>query len=109
MKTTVYCVEQECGLLDFFLKVDGEKYYIFTQDYKQGIKNYFEKGVSVDKAIKASGKAFRDFGVSKVISKMPSYLRYVEKEQGIKVMKSTKRESCIKRNSNIGLQQEEIA
>lgn len=88
--TTVYCKRNKNEMLDFYIEEKGEKYYLFPQKPYKGVENYYKKGVSLEKAIN-HGLCGKDHMIHKVMSKLPAYIRYVEKEYGIAVFEQSKR------------------
>lgn len=85
--TTIYCKSQK-NVNHFYLCHEGEEYYLFTQSYRRGVTAYFCRGVTCDKALDF-GKARHDTAVKNTMEKLPSYLRYIEKEYGIEVLRKT--------------------
>ena len=90
MKPNVYCVTTSKGVHSFYLEACGEIHYLFSQGYKRGVSKYYGKGVNINDALDPS-RAKRNTAVLKTMSKMPSYIRYIEKEYGIEVLKQTSR------------------
>lgn len=90
MKPMVYCKPTSKGIHSFYLKSEGEEYFLFCQDYRAGVQDYFSRGVSLDDAYNYS-KANHNSALIKTISKLPMYIRYVEKEYGIEVLEQTKK------------------
>lgn len=90
MKTTIFCKRSEKGPHDFYLSVGRKKYYLFTQDYRKGVDQYFAGGVLIDDAIDYS-KSKHDSAIEKTMTKIPVFVKYIEKEYGIKVMDQTKK------------------
>lgn len=88
MKASIYCTEPKHGGLDFYLKVGNESYYLFSQKWRQAIKDCYAGGISVDQALKASRHGNRH-----ISDKIPVYIRYIEKEYGIAVLEKSKRRS----------------
>ena len=86
MKATIYCTEPKHGGLDFYLKVNGESYYLFNQRWRQAVKDFYKNGVSIDRALSPS-----HYGNRHISDKLPCYIRYVEKEYGITILEKSKR------------------
>ena len=93
MKTAiVFCVgaNDHSGNQDFYVKVDNVDYFLFRQSYRKGIKEYFGNGVHIDKALKNNWNKL-DRAVLRTIDKLPSYIKYVEKEYGVAILDKTRR------------------
>ena len=83
----IYCKPTAKGVHSFYVRhTDGNDYYLFSQPYRQGVSSYFRNCVSLDNALD-KGKARHDTAVLRTMEKLPMYLRYVEKEQGIKIFR----------------------
>ena len=86
-KPTVICTAPPGEGLRFYLDVGDTRYFLFNQRYRSGVERYFKKGVSLNTAI--TDKTARDDCVKKVISKLPFYIRYIEKENDITLLNQT--------------------
>ena len=93
MKTIIFCEITAKGIYTFYLLTNGQRYYLFNQDYRKGVQEYFGKGVLINEAMNYS-RSHNDKAVAKTMSKIPMYVKYIEKEYAIEVFKQTK-----KRNS----------
>ena len=97
MKTAIYCKTVSEGVQSFFVSCDGRSHYLFSQGYRKGVKDYFGRGVTVDRALDFS-RACGDHAVIRTMEKLPSYIRYVEREYGIEVLRRTvKRGEALRR------------
>ena len=96
MRAMVWCEATGMGEHTFYLSADGKRYYLFRQNYRKGVAAYYRNGVSLCEAVNF-GKSKRNSALIKTMQKLPSYLKYVEKEYGIQVLKQT-----IKKNKRIG-------
>lgn len=86
-KATIICTTpQERGLM-FYLDVDGERYFLFNQRYRSSIENHYRKGVDLNTAI--SNRASGDSCIRRVSEKIPTYIKYIEKEYDIAVLNQT--------------------
>ncbi len=97
MKPIIYCKPTSQGIHSFYLVSDGREFLLFCQNYRKGVQNYFGKGVTIEQAL-AYAKSNGDTAVIKSMDKIPSYLRYLEKEYGIVVLKKTRNNKCFERN-----------
>ena len=96
MKTMIYCRSTNKGVHTFYLNADGIEYYLFHQNYRKGVSNYYRNGVSLDYAINF-GRSKKDDALMRTMQKLPMYLKYAEKEYGIQVLNQT-----IKKNKKYG-------
>ena len=92
MKTTVYCTADK-GIHTFYLVTDQGEYFLFNQDFRKGVHEYFGDGVRLDRALDHS-KSHRDTAISKTMSKLPMYIKYIEKEYSIAVLKQTQKKKA---------------
>ncbi len=96
MKTMIYCETPEKAVHAFYMLNEGEIYYLFSQDYRKGVQDFYHKGVRLDESLDYS-KAHKDTAIERTMSKIPMYIKYIEKEYGIEVLERTK-----KRNRSAG-------
>ena len=88
MSTSIFCKELTRGTHNFYITVNGEPYYLFTQKYKQSVDVYFQSPSSIEDAIDFS-KSRRDFAIINTMEKIPKYIRYFEQCSGMSIMKKT--------------------
>ena len=91
-KATIYCRTTAKGVQTFYVVVDGDEHFLFSQHYRVGVRNYFRNPKSIDQALDfscAKGNA----ALVHTMEKLPSYIRYVEREFGIEVLKKTHRKN----------------
>ena len=88
MKATVYCKATDKGVHTFYLAQGGEEYFLFHQSFRRGVKEYFGRGVSIDEAFNF-GRSHHNTALIHTMEKLPAYIKYVEKEYGIEVLKQT--------------------
>ena len=96
MKTTVFCKVTAKGVHTFYLNDNGANYYLFHQDYRIGVQEYYGKGVTLTEAMNF-GRSHHNSAIKKTMQKLPVYVKYVEKEYGIQVLEQT-----IKKNQKPG-------
>ena len=65
---------------------------MFSQDFRKGVHEYFSKGVRIDEATDFS-KSHRDNAIRRTMTKIPMYIKYIEKEYGVEVLERTKRKN----------------
>lgn len=92
MKTMIYCEPTERGIHSFYLVDNDERYFLFSQKYRKSVQDYYSKGVSVNRSIDFS-KSHKDNALKRTMSKLPMYIRYIEKEFGILVLNQTKKKA----------------
>ena len=88
MESIISCKKNKLGGHNFYIKHGGKEYFLFSQEYHKGVNNHFSRGVSLQNALNIS-TAKGDHCVIKTISKMKPYIRYIEKEYDIKILKKT--------------------
>lgn len=92
MKTMIYCEPTERGVHSFFLVNDGHEYYLFSQDYRKSVQEYYSKGVLLNESMDFS-RSHKDSAIVRTMSKIPMYVKYIEKEYGIEIFEQTKKKS----------------
>ena len=92
MANTIYCETTAKGIQSFFINANGETHFLFSQNFRRGVKEYFERGVRIDEAINFA-RAKGDNAVMRTMEKLPSYIRYVEREYGMEVLRKTARKN----------------
>ena len=90
MKAMIYCEPTERGVHSFFLMAGGKEYFLFNQDYRKGVQEYFNKGVSLSQAMNYS-KAHNDSALIRTMTKLPMYIKYIEREYEIEILEQTKK------------------
>ena len=89
MKAMIYCETIEHGVHSFYLVSGGREYFLFNQNYRKGVQEYFNNGVYLDRAMNYS-KAHNDSALVRTMTKLPMYIKYIEKEYEIEVFEQTK-------------------
>lgn len=75
---------------DFYLSNCNEAYYLFSQEFRRGVHNYYRGGIRLSQAVDYS-RSHRDSAIVRTMSKIPVYLRYVEQTEGLVVLERSKR------------------
>ena len=88
MKATVYCKATDKGTHTFYLVSEGREYFLFHQNFRRGVAEYYRYGVTVKEAINF-GRSKHNTALINTMEKLPAYIKYVEKEYGIEVLKQT--------------------
>lgn len=96
MRTTIYCKRSERGMHNFYLRINGEEFYLFSQNFKKGVQDYFGRGVYLEYACDYS-RSKHDTAVMKTMDKIPIFIKYVEKESGILVFEKSKKKQLNQR------------
>ena len=69
--TKIYCKENANGKIDFYIVTEGVHYFLFSQKrYKRGRS---------------------DYAIHRTMTKLPGYIKFIEKEYGIAVLNQSKR------------------
>lgn len=92
MANTIYCETTAKGVQSFFINANGETHFLFSQNFRRGVKDYFERGVRIDEAINFK-RANGNSAIIHTMEKLPTYIRYVESEYGMEVLKRTARKN----------------
>lgn len=95
MRTTIYCTETANDSTSFYLAYGNNVYYLFSQERRKNVEQYFLGGVWLEAAMDFA-KAHRDTALIRTMDKIPMYIRGIEKEYGIEIFEKTK-----KKNRNV--------
>lgn len=90
MKTTIYCIVSDKGIHSFYLKQNNKRYFLFSQNYRKSVHNYFKNGVSLEESLNFN-RTKHDNALIRTMEKLPSYIKYIEKEYQIAVYEKTKK------------------
>ena len=88
MKTSIYCRVTAKGIHSFYLRCSQGDFFLFNQNYRRGVQQYFGRGVRLEEACNYA-RAGGDRSLLHTMDKLPMYLRYAEKEYGITVLRRT--------------------
>ena len=99
MRAMIYCEISKGGSHSFYLCVNGQDYSLFSQEYRKGVNEYFSKGVSLKDSTNYA-KTHKDSTLLKTMTKIPVYIKYIEKEYGIYVFEQTKKR-CYKKSATV--------
>lgn len=99
MKTKIYCTKKQ-SKHNFYACVNGKNYYLFSQDFRRGVENYFCGGKVYDEAIKHS-KSKGDNALKRTMDKIPSYVRYAEKYYGIIITNRSEKKANKEKNTKL--------
>jgi hypothetical protein len=87
MASKIFSKITEKGKQSLYLKTNGKEYYLFSQNYRRSVKEYYSTPITVDLALDFSYA--RGHAVRRTMEKLRSYIPYVEKEYGISVLNKT--------------------
>ena len=89
MSSMVFVKTTGKGMHSFYLTDGGCEYYLFSQDYRKSVKEFYSSPISLDRALDFS------FGfnsaIRRTMEKLRVYIPYIEKEYGISVLRKTKK------------------
>ena len=74
--------------LNFFVQVNNEIHYLFSQNFTEESYDFFKNGVTLDRCLDCSS-AKRNKSILKIIEKIPSHIRYIEQEYGLVLLRKT--------------------
>lgn len=86
--TMIYCQERN-GMHEFYMTLDRNEYYLFSQKYRVGVDKFYRKGVQLDKGIK-HGIGRTDYAIHQTMDKVKRHIRYIEKEYNLIILDKTK-------------------
>lgn len=84
----IYCTERK-GMHDFYIIVEKENFYLFSQKYKTGVDKYYRNGVQLNKGIR-HGIGKTDCAIHRTMDKLKKNIRYIEKEYDVVILNQTK-------------------
>jgi hypothetical protein len=73
---------------EFYISADGTEYYLFTQAFRRSVDEYYRQGVIIDKAI-SHGIGRKDRAIHKTMDKLKLYIRYIEAQEEIVLLRKT--------------------
>ena len=88
--TKIYCRRNGTNTLDFYVTNKGYEYYLFSQKVYLGVEKHFKNGVALNDAINHR-KGRGDYMIHKTKSKLPIFIKYVEREYGIALLEQSKK------------------
>ena len=95
MQTKVYCRTVAKGRQAFYVNANGKEYFLFSQDYKRTVKEFFKHGININELNNYS--IAHSSAVRKTLDKIPLYLHYVEKEFGVEIYTKTNKNKSSKK------------
>lgn len=96
--SNVYCKTVGANEVAFYLEVFGKEYFLCKQRYYGSLWNYFAGGVALHSLFTKSGK--HSHAIREVKRKLPAYIQYVEREEGIRVLDKSMEKTDLKVGKN---------
>ena len=84
---TISCQTAKPDLISFYLEAGNKKYLLCNYRYYTSVWNYFVGGSPISSVFSKAGK--HSHALRAIKRKLPAYLQYVEKEEGIAVLQKT--------------------
>lgn len=82
--SSVYCKTVGANQVGFYLQVAEKEYFLCKQRYYSSMWRYFSGGVDINALFTKSGK--HSYAIREAKMKLPAYIQYVEREEGIRVL-----------------------
>ena len=92
--SSVYCKTVGADQVGFYLQTSGKEYFLCKQRYYGSLWRYFSGGVDINALFTKSGK--HSHAIREVKMKLPAYIQYVEREEGIRVLDKTMEKANVK-------------
>ena len=89
MNATVFSKITAPGEQSLYLKASGREFYLFSQNYRRAVKEYYSSPITLDRALDYS--CSNGLPVRKTMEKLRAYIPYIEREYGVSVLKKTKK------------------
>ena len=96
MAAVISCIPTAKGTHSFFVEACGETHFLFSQNYRSGVDDYFRDGVCLDAALDFS-RAKGDTAIERTMEKLPSRIRYIEREYGIEIFRHSAKKNARRR------------
>ena len=93
MRCTIICRPTDTGMHSFYLTTGNASYFLFSQHFRCGVNRYFSDGVRLDEAMDFS-RAKGDSAIIRTMEKLPSHIRYIEREYDIEILRKTARRNA---------------
>lgn len=89
MQAKIFCKTLAKGVQAYYVTVDKKTYFLFQQAYHESNKAFFRKGVSINRVNNYSG--VHSASVRRTMDKLPTYIRFIEKEYGVAIYDKTRK------------------
>ena len=97
MAATVFCKTTAKATQSFFVNVHGRDYFLFNQNFRKSNKEYFRNGVNIHEL--GNFSSAHSSAVRKTLDKLPTYLRYVEKEYDVAIYNKPQKKVASKKQA----------
>ena len=95
-RNIIYCRTESKGVHTFYLRSEYGDHFLFYQDYRRGVNEYFKRGVTLEDATNFKKSKFDD-AIIRTMSKLYMYIKYTEKENGIEILNQTIKKNARKK------------
>ena len=85
-RTKIICKSAH-NTLEFFACTGGEEFYLFSQRFDWAVFARYKKGVELSEALTPIKRRGRNLPLEKVSDKLPAYIKYVEQEYGVSLLR----------------------
>ena len=90
MKPRIICRTTAKDTTSFYITSGNKQYFLFNQPFRRSVKQFFQNGVQLERALDAS-HAYGNSALIRTMRKLPAYIRYIEKEEGVLFFEQSKR------------------
>lgn len=90
MTAKILCKKVDFNTQAFYAELAGKKYFLFNRAYSSACREFFKNGYYLTDNV-SPRKACGDVKI--VLDKIPSQIRYIEKEYGVEMYEKTKRKA----------------
>lgn len=88
MNYRIYCKTTAKSIQSYYLSIDKQSIFLFSQAFRKSNKKVYEKGVYLFDLKKLRKNS--SFSVSRTAEKIPAYIHYIEQYFGIDILNKTK-------------------
>ena len=89
-RATIICKKSSGNDIDFYVVTKTFERYLFSQRYSSEVYNFYKKGVDLNKVLTPPS---RNFLLCKISEKLPTYIRYIEQEYDVVLLKRNPKNS----------------
>ena len=82
MKKDMIMIYKKPGIINFYLVTKAGRYFLFSQDFSKGVFEFFRRGKSFGE-LRSFKRWRKNPRLDKTIEKLPLYVQYVLKEEGL--------------------------
>ena len=86
-KCIVYCKTASKRKQAYYLQVNKQEYYLFSQNYRKSNKEFFGNGILLNAALDYA--ASKSTSVRRTITKLIPHIKYIEKIYGLIILRKT--------------------